>query len=456
MSTSSPDTMNRVPHYPELEKAIIGQLLFDPERCLPGVRALLTPECFYNAVYQKTYKAILALDDARKPVDQVSLMDELRARGDLESVGQHNITGPLGEIATVVNAEYHAKLVLGAAVKRKLQNRAAQLVERAGDETEDVNDLLSTADRISDGLDLAQGEFVVWSDATNAVAEDIQWAADHPGEMRGLSTGLPRLDELIGGLEGGYYYLIGARPSEGKTAVALSFAMAVAKRASWDAPVLFFSREMPAKALATRGIAQTADVNLQLLRSGGLPKSTQKNVISAIETSAGYPILCDEHSASACEIRAAAQMGKRKHNIGLVIVDYLQRVEPPRGQRFGSRDEAMTQISRTMKNIAMELNVPVLVPAQLNREVEKRADKRPQLGDLRESGSIEQDADVAMFLYRPGLQAYRTAKTRDKRAEAENDKRLEIIVRKQRNGPIGTVLARFDPRTQVVSEWKSD
>ena len=433
-----------------VEKAVLGAMLVDNRAIAPVADILGDESAFYNSAHRKIYAAILELHRKNEPADQVTITNVLEAAGQAEEVGGAPVVaGIAGEVYTAANAEFHARIVLEAAIRRRLIDSCTQTIEEAYRKTEDVHEIIDRAEQraLAVGRGVHTAEPVSWSDAVSAAADRIEWAADHPGEVPGLSTGIPHLDQILGGLEGSTLYVLAARPSEGKTAVGLAIARNVALR---GIPVQFVSREMPARALGLRGVSQAARVNMQAARLGRLSERGWDHLVAAIPGEGRLPIRCDDTSVTATEVRASARRAVRK-GAKLVVVDYLQIVDPPPG-RYGNREQEVAAISRTMKAMAKELDVPVLVLAQISRAVESRENRRPQLQDLRESGSIENDADVVMFLYRPGFQKLKEAKTQEERTAAREDKRMEIIVRKQRQGEVGTVDTYFDPDTQTVGE----
>ena len=425
-----------LPSNPDLEKAVLGALMVFPDT-IPDVTEALPPEAFYVPANRNLFQAIVSLHSRGKPVDRYSVVETLRQMGKIEEVG--GIVGVIcleDEVATAANVQYQAKLLRDYWVRRVIISRTEQIRDRAFGDDADADDLLNDLQTAGTDLLKSEGNLTSITEAAHEAVDRIGWASEHPGEIAGFPTGIKKLDQMLNGIERANYYIIGARPSEGKTALGLE----IARSSCTKTPVLVVSREMPAHSLVARMIARDTGVNSQALRLGNISGDAWGEVARATTGIQGREIHFDETSRTADDVRAAVRRAKQKYDVGLVVVDYLQLLGNIRGEKYGSRDEGVTARSRLMKQIALEQNVAIVVLAQLNRQVEGRPDRRPQLHDLRESGAIEQDADTVLMLYHPNK-------------ENPQDNSLEIWVRKQRNGPVGKVLAYFDAETGAIGEW---
>ncbi len=419
----------------KVERAILGAMLIDPGVISRIVEVLGDETAFYQTGHRKIYAAILALYDRAEPVDQITVAEELNSRGQLEAVGGAAYVAALaGDVATSANAEYHAKIVLDRALRRRLIEAATQTAAESYEDTEDVREVIDRAEqrvfRIAEG-ELGKGVVTLESvlSDTFAVLERIH---GQPGALSGVTTGYTELDEITAGLQPSDMIVLAARPAVGKTALALCIARNAAVKGK--APVLLFSLEMAQQQLAQRLLCAEARVDSHRLRTGRLSGDEWTRLANWTGRLAEAPIFIDDTPAiSIMEMRAKARRARAEHGIGLVIVDYLQLMTAT--ERSDNREQEIARVSRSMKSLAKELNVPVFACAQLSRAVEARQDRRPQLSDLRESGSIEQDADVVMFLYRPEVYGIK---------EDEEGNSLEgvseIIIGKQRNGPTGSVF----------------
>lgn len=436
--------MNLLPNSRETEATVLGTMLVY-NQAIPDVLALIGPEVFYYTPFQKVFRAIRLLYESNKPVDSIVLHDTLRENGEVPEDVATEMSMLSGDALTGGRGiDWHAKRLRELWGQREIVRRSETLLSVASDATEDYDEVLAYGERLTEGLELVAGEFTTIEQAVDGAMKNIEWSWEHKGQVRGLPIGtMPGLTEMLNGFQGSDYYILAARPSEGKTALGLE----IARQASKHAPVLFVSREMPASALAERMMSRDAQVNSQLLRSGYMSDDARRKVHVSAGCVKSLPVSFDERSVTADDVRASVRKAVRTKGVKLVVVDYLQLIDPPRGIRAESRDERVTQTSRLMKRIAVEHNIAMLVLAQLNRALDARGDKRPQLSDLRESGSIEQDCDTAMFLYHP-----RKHGDKDTYGQPIQDNRMEIIVRKQRNGPTGTVDAYFDADTGTIGE----
>ncbi len=426
-----------LPQALEVERAVLGAMLIDNMAINRVVEVLGDETAFYHTPHRKIYAAIQKLSERGEPVDQVTLTAELLRRGQLEDIGGAVLIAELAsEMATAANAEYHAQIVLEKAQRRRLIAAATQTLTESYEETEDVRELIDRAEQrvfqIAEG-ELGKGVMSLASAIEEAYVA-IERAHEQPGALTGVTTGYTDLDEITAGLQSSDMIILASRPSMGKTALTLCMARNAAVKGS--TPVLYFSLEMSTEQLAQRLLCAEARVSSHRLRTGRLSEEEWQRLSEWTGKLIEAPIYIDDTPAiSVMELRAKARRAKSEYNIELIIVDYLQLMTA--SENFGSREQEIAYISRSLKALAKELDIPIVACAQLSRAVESRTDKRPQLADLRESGSLEQDADVVMFLFRP--EVYGIVDEEGNTQEG----RAEIILGKQRSGPIGSVFLVF-------------
>ena len=440
MAAENP-TMNSadrtLPQAPDVERAVLGAMLIDNMAINRVVEVLGDETAFYNTPHRKVYGAIQKLSERGDPIDQVTLAEELLRRGQLNDVGGPAFIAELAsEMATAANAEYHAHIVLEKAQRRRLIDSATQTISESYEETEDIRELIDRAEQrvfqIAEG-ELGKGVVPLSSAITEAFIA-IEKAHESPGALSGVTTGYTEMDEITAGLQRSDMIILAARPSMGKTALTLCMARNAAIKGNTG--VLYFSLEMSTEQLAQRMLCSEARVSSHRLRTGRLSEEEWQRLSEWTGKLIDAPIYIDDTAAiSVMELRAKARRSKAEHDIGLIIVDYLQLMTA--SENFGSREQEIAYISRSLKALAKELDIAVVACAQLSRAVESRTDKRPQLADLRESGSREQDADVVMFLFRP--EVYGIV---DEEGTAQEGV-AEIILGKQRSGPIGSVFLTF-------------
>ena len=425
------------PYEPEVEAAVLGAMLIEKE-AVPKAIELLTSDSFYLREHRMIFEAMVSLFEASEPIDTVTLYEELKKRDQIEKVGGAVYLSKLSQnISSAANIEYHAKIILEKEILRGLITSAHKIAEAAYQGSEDAFDILDDAERrifeITEshlkqsfkGMDRAVRDAIEYIEAIHSTTH----------QKFSVPTGFYELDEMLGGFQKSDLVIIAARPSMGKTALALT----LARNAAVDhrVPVGIFSLEMSTMQLIIRLLCAEGRLNAHLVRTGKLPTAEgvklSKNAHKLIEA----PIYVDDAPAqSVLEIRAKARRLKAEKNIGMIIIDYLQLMQGPANAE--SREREISHISRSLKALAKELNIPILALSQLNRAVESRTDKRPQLSDLRESGSIEQDADVVIFLNRPefyGMKQFPDGSLTEGVAE--------VIIGKQRNGPTGDVQLAF-------------
>jgi len=432
----------------EAETSVLGAVLLENE-ALNRVLEILQEEDFYREAHRRIFSAILHLYEHSEPVDLITLSEVLKTRGDLDSVGGIEYLNSLvNGVPTAANISYYAKIIKEKAILRKLINRATEIISQSYSNSGDVDEFIDQAERtifeISE--DRVRPSFYPIKDLIKSSFKTIEHLYEKRQLITGVPTGFQRLDELTSGLQPSDLIIIAGRPSMGKTAFALNIAQHASVQAS--IPAAIFSLEMSKEQLALRMLCSEAKVDAHRLRGGFLSESDWPKLTRAAGSLSEAPLFIDDTPGlSALEMRAKARRLKIEHRLGLVIVDYLQLM---RGRATAdSREQEISDISRSLKALAKELAIPVIALSQLNRRVEERGDKRPQLSDLRESGAIEQDADVILFLYRD--EVYNKSE--------ENKGKAEIIIGKQRNGPTDKVdLAFLDRYTRFenLSNLKED
>ena len=425
----------------EVEIAVLGAMMID-EEAVPKAVEILRPDSFYDKRNKIIFSAISSLYESGEPIDTVSVYEELKKAGTIEEVGGAAYIGKLTQdVSSAANIDYHARVVMEKWILRRLISSSMDIASAAYEGREDVFDLLDAAEakifQISEeGI---KESFTSMEKAVKEAWELIE--AIHAKKISTFSvpSGFVELDELLGGFQKSDLIIIAARPSMGKTA----FAMSAARNSAMDhnVPIGVFSLEMATTQLVTRLISAEARINAHSLRTGKFKAEDGAKVSRIIHRLSKAPIYIDDTPGiSILELRAKARRLKNEKKIGMIIVDYLQLINP--SYNLDSREREISTISRSLKALAKELNIPVIALSQLNRQVETRTDKRPQLSDLRESGSIEQDADVVIFLNRPEVYGITQFTGGDMNGET-TEGIAEIIIGKQRNGPIGEVRMRF-------------
>jgi replicative DNA helicase len=425
------------PAAPEIEASVLGAMMIEKEAVAKAIE-LLTSSTFYVRAHQVIFEAMVALFEAGEAIDTVTVYEELKKREQIDAAGGAVYLSKISQnISSAANIEYHAKIILEKEILRGLITSSHEIAQAAYQGTEDAFDLLDQAERKIFEITEShlKKSFAGMDRAVRDALEYIEAIHSKSNIKFSVPTGFYELDELLGGFQKSDFIIIAARPSMGKTA----FALSLARNAAIDhkIPVGIFSLEMSTMKLIIRMLCAEGRLNAHLVRTGKLPHEEgvklSKNAHKLIEA----PIYVDDTPAqTVLEIRAKARRLKAEKNIGMIIIDYLQLMQGP--AKAESREREISHISRSLKSLAKELNIPVIALAQLNRAVESRTDKRPQLSDLRESGSIEQDSDVVTFLYRP---EYYGIKTDQDGNSLEGV--TEVIIGKQRNGPTGDVKLAF-------------
>jgi replicative DNA helicase len=423
------------PQFVDGERAILGGMLLDNE-CIEKITEMVAPEDFYREANRILFKAIKHLNDKGEPADWVTLAAILEKYGKLDLVGG---TGALAELVDAVpsaaNAHHYAKIVHEKALLRQLICATGDINQAAYDDPEDVRKFIDEAEAKIFRIAMAENSqgFVRAKDLTKPLFDKLEELYEHKSGTTGVPSGFRDLDLMTAGWQNSDLIIVAGRPSMGKTSLAMNCLDFAATQC--DTPVGIFSLEMSKEQLMLRLLCSKAKVNMRSVQTGFLSNEDWGRLILAIGVIDDAPIWIDDTPAlSPLQVRARARRLKREHNVGVIAIDYLQLMKSDTAKQ--SREAEISEISRSMKALAKELNIPVIALSQLNRKCEDRPNKRPQLADLRESGAIEQDADVILFIYRD--EVYNKDEDNPKKGEAE------IIVGKQRNGPVGLALLNFE------------
>ncbi len=428
------------PQAVELEKAVLGALMVDKD-AYSIVCEILRPESFYEPRNQMIYSAVQKLSIEEKPVDILTVTEELSRMGTLEEVGgPMYITELSGRVATSAHVEYHARIIAQKSLARQLISFAGGVETKAYDETKDTDELMQEAEGELFALSQKnmKKDYTQIDPVLGEAMDMLKKAAAQKGGLSGLTSGFYKLDDMTSGWQNSDLIIVAARPAMGKTA----FALSMAKNMAVDngIPVALFSLEMSNVQLVNRLIVNTCDIPGNKIKSGQLDPNDWKRLDARIKLLMGAPMYVDDTpSLSVFELRTKARRLVREHGIKMIMIDYLQLMNAS-GTKFGSRQEEVSTISRSLKGLAKELNIPIIALSQLNRGVEQRdgEGKKPQLSDLRESGAIEQDADMVLFIHRPEYyRIYQDGNGNDLHGMAQ------IIIAKHRNGAVGDVMLRF-------------
>lgn len=436
-----PDMGRLQPQARELEEAVLGALMLEKD-AYSIISEILKPECFYEKSHEMIYAAIVDLAVSQRPVDMLTVTDQLKKRGELDQVGgPFYITQLTTKVASTAHIEYHARIIAQKYLARELITFTAMVQGKAFDETIDVDDLMQEAE----GKLFEISQRNVKKDATQInpvigeALELLQKAYNQKEGLSGLRTGFEGLDKITSGWQNSDLIIIAARPAMGKTAFVLS--MAKNMSVNFNIPVALFSLEMSNVQLVNRLIVNVCELPGEKIKSGQLERFEWEQLDIKLKELYDAPIFVDDTpSLSVFELRTKARRLVREHGVKILIIDYLQLMNAS-GMNFGSREQEVSMISRSLKGLAKELNIPIIALSQLNRGVENRQGnegKRPQLADLRESGAIEQDADMVCFIHRP--EYYKILE--DERGNSLKGM-AEIIIAKHRNGATGDVRLRF-------------
>lgn len=431
-------TSRVMPHDDQAEQAVIGAMLYD-NACIDNVH--LSPDDFYSQANKLIFLAILELVNIGRVADIVTVCEHLLTAGKIKKCGGHvYVAGVVDAVISTSAVSSYAQIVKGKSIERRIISEATRIIEAVYDTTETSKSKLEEAQKTILNLSLENKSDTLKSspEICKKTFAGIEYRHNNRFAMIGHSTGLHDLDSATSGLIGGDLIILAGRPGTGKSAVAGNIAATVSAA---GVPVLLFSLEMPADAVMTRIISRESGINSRNLRRGQLAENQWTQTVNATQSISRWPIYIDDKpDITPQEIRAKARKLKKEAGLGLLIVDYIQLVRST--GKHDSREQAVSEISRTLKAIARELDIPVVGLSQLNRQVDGRPDKHPMLSDLRESGAIEQDADIIIFIYRDEL--YNKSEENPKRGIAELD------IAKHRNGETGRFEVIFDAKTQTI------
>lgn len=427
--------LDRVPPQSiEAEQSVLGAMMIEKE-AISQVVEMLKPEDFYRESHRLVFQAITSLFNRNEAVDIITVTEELRKQDKLEGAGGiAYVTSLANSMPTAANVLYHARIVEEKALLRNLITTATHIAGLGYDANEEVEQILDQAEKMMLGVASRKvgAGFSPIKEIVSKAMEKIEQLYQSKGGITGISTGFKDLDRLTSGLQPSDLILVAARPSMGKTAFTLNIAQHVAVREK--RAVAFFSLEMSKEQLVQRMICAEAAIDASKLRVGDLADSDWPKLINACNRLYEAPLFIDDTAGiTATEMRSKARRLKTEHNLQLIIIDYLQLMQGSGSKGGENRQQEISEISRSLKALARELHVPVIALSQLSRSVESRQVKKPMLSDLRESGSLEQDADIVSFLYREDYY----------NPETENKNITEVIIAKHRNGPVDTVKLFF-------------
>ncbi|UOQ95489.1 replicative DNA helicase [Halobacillus shinanisalinarum] len=421
------------PHNIEAEQAVLGAVFLEPEAMSTAAEYLL-PEDFYRASHQRIFEVMLTLSDRGEPIDLVTVTTALSNNKVLEEVGGVSYLSDIANsVPTAANISYYTKIVSEKSTLRGLIRTATNIVTSGFAEEENIEDVLNSAEK--DILEVSNrtnsGAFKSIKDVLIDVYDNIEMLHNSDGNVTGIPTGYRDLDQITSGFQRNDLIIVAARPSMGKTAFALNIAQNVAVHTEEN--VAIFSLEMGADQLVSRMLCAEGNIDAQRLRTGRMESDDWNKLTMAMGSLSNAGIYIDDTpGVRVSEIRSKCRRLKQEHGLGMILIDYLQLIQGSANSKE-NRQQEVSEISRSLKGLARELNVPLIALSQLSRGVESRQDKRPMMSDLRESGSIEQDADIVGFLYRDDYYDQ----------ESENQNIIEIIISKQRNGPVGNVELAF-------------
>jgi replicative DNA helicase len=443
MESSSPKIP---PQNIEAEQSVLGGILIE-NGAINRVMEILAPDDFYRDGHRKIYGALIDLSDRDEPADLITMTNELRKRDQLDAIGGASYLAFLiDSIPTAANIEYYAKIVREKAVLRKLIETSTEIITQSYQDRGDVENFLDEAEKAI--FEISERRVKPSFYSIREVVKDSLDTISKLYEKKELITGVPsgfkELDKMTAGFQPSDLIIVAGRPSMGKTAFCLNIAQYAAIERK--TPIALFSLEMSKEQLVIRMLCSQSQVDGNRLRTGFLHESDWTKLTLAAGTLYEAPIFIDDTAAlSVLELRAKARRLKAEHRLGLVVVDYLQLMKGR--SRVESRQQEISEISRSLKGLAKELNIPIIAVSQLSRKTEERTGNRPQLSDLRESGAIEQDADVILFIFREEVY----------NRQEENQGKAEVIIGKQRNGPIGKVdLAFLDRFTTFKDLYKGE
>lgn len=419
----------------EMEKKLLSAMMLKESKIIPTVATILTAADFYREEHKLIYRALLEIYGRGTPPDVLLVEEELRKTGELVKVNRKYLYSLVDYEWTTSRAETYAKTIKDKAILRRLIEVAEETIEDAYEESEDVEDILEIAAKKIFAITTQNKttDFEALSLITQKSLDRIQDINNHPEKMQGIPTGFLDLERVLNGLQRSDMIILAARPSMGKTALALNIAKNAARKGN---VVAIFSLEMGKGQLAKRLLATESGVNSQRINRGELDYSEMEQLLLAVDRLSKLKVYIDDNGGQTIlEIRSKARRLAHEVGLDLIVIDYLQLMT---GRRAENRQQEISDISRNLKTLARELDVPILALSQLSRSVELRAEKKPQLSDLRESGSLEQDADIVMFLYREEYY---------NREESDKANVAEVIIAKNRNGPTTAINLYFDKET---------
>ncbi|SDI39928.1 primary replicative DNA helicase [Alteribacillus persepolensis] len=418
----------------EAEQAVIGAVFLEGE-ALVAASERLRPEDFYRVSHQRIFQVMLEIGERGDPVDLVTVTSVLQDHQWLEEVGGISyLTDLANAVPTAANVEYYSKIVQEKSILRRLIRAATDIASDGYGREDEIEDILNDAERSI--LEVAQqrssGAFVSIKDVLIETYDNIEMLQNRENDITGISSGFAELDHMTAGFQRSDLIIVAARPSMGKTAFALNIAQNVATKTPEN--VAIFSLEMGASQLVQRMLCAEGNIDATKMRTGSLEEEDWEKLTMAMGSLSSAGIYIDDSPGiKVNDIRSKCRRLKQERGLGMILIDYLQLIQGSGSKSGENRQQEVSEISRSLKGIARELDVPVIALSQLSRGVESRQDKRPMMSDLRESGSIEQDADIVSFLYREDYYDQ----------DAENQNIIEIIIAKQRNGPVGNVELAF-------------
>jgi replicative DNA helicase len=431
--------VNIPPQNTEAEVSVLGAVLLDKDAIIK-IADIVSVDDFYKDAHGKIYQAMLSLYEHREPIDVITLTNKLEDMNELDRIGGGSYIASLASsVPSAANITHYAKIVADKSILRKLIHASGDITELAFKEEKEIPDILDRAEQAVFAVSQkhTKGHFIAISDILTDSFERLDELHRNKDKLRGVPTGFRDLDNLLAGLQPSDLIVIAARPSMGKSSLAINMAQHVAIHEG--IPVAIFSLEMSKEQLVDRLLAAEANIDSWKLRNANLSDDDFQRIGEAMAKLSEAPLYFDDSvGINVMEMRTKARRLQSEHGLGLIIIDYLQLMQ---GNGSQNRVEEVSDISRSLKGLARELNVPVVALSQLSRAVENRPSRIPQLADLRESGSIEQDADVVMFIYRDDYY--------DKDSERKNI--ADILIRKHRNGPVGQIELYFKPEQMLFS-----
>lgn len=454
-NTNNAELTEMMPQNIDAEEAILGAILVSPV-CMNKIVEHLRPESFYKPAHRYVYEAMLQIYNSSEKIDIVSVSDVLNINQKLELVGGRAFINDLSyKTITTTNVEYYAKIVQEKAIKRSLINAGSEIIS-TGYDLNPIEESLEVAEKLI--FDIASQKasqaLAPIKDLVYDTYAKIEERYQNKDKLTGTPTAFYDLDAMTNGLQKSDLIILAARPAMGKTSFALNIAQNVALKA--NVPVAIFSLEMSKEQLVQRLLCSEAEVDTQRLKTGNMQTKDWEKLAIAMDAFSQAPIYIDDTAGcTITDLRAKCRrLAMAEKNLGLIVIDYLQLIE---GTGREDRMQQISSISRGLKILAKELNVPIISLSQLSRAVESRTDKRPMLSDLRESGSIEQDADIVMFIYRDEYYKNAEGGDEDEAEKAANKGEAEIIIAKHRNGPVGTVKLLFQGNiTKFKNPIKTD